>query len=157
RLDGSGERFAPGAWIDFAPPPAATRATAGLAGDLEWRATEAFTAGASGRLDAWSDRSADGSLARDDVRPTGHLGGELRAGRFAFASHAGALARAPSFVERFGNRGAFIGDPTLRPESAWTVDLGARAGAEHASAALTGFTTWADDLIVFVPQGAGGQ
>ena len=42
------------------------------------------------------------------------------------AAHAGATARPPSFVELYGDRGAFLGDPILLPESAWTVDAGAR-------------------------------
>jgi hypothetical protein len=160
RLDASDERFAPGAWTGAAAPPGASRASAGVAADLEWRATPAFTAGASGRLDAWSDRGADEALAREDARPTGHVGGELRVGPIAFAAHAGALARTPSFVERFGNRGVFKGDPALRPETATTADVGARlagGGSDvRANAEIVGFATWADDLIVFVPQGAYG-
>jgi vitamin B12 transporter len=161
RLDGSGERFAPGAWGDATPPPGATRASVGLASDLEWDATRALTATASARLDTWHDGGGDASSARarDEVRPTGHLGAELRAGPVAIAAHGGALTRAPSFLERYGNRGAFVGDPALAPESAWTVDLGARtaarAGALSVRAELVGFASWAEDLIAFVPTSFG--
>ena len=77
------------------------------------------------------------------------------------AAHGGATARPPSFVERYGDRGAFIGDPTLRPESAWTIDAGARSSRRFGSARVAlevvGFATWAEDLITFVPTGAYGR
>ncbi len=156
RADASGERFAPGVWQGAPAPPGATRGAVGLASDLEWRATEAVTATASGRLDAWSDQ---GATSKDTLRPTAHVGGELTAGPVAFASHGGVLARSPSFVERFGNHGVFLGNPDLRPESAWTLDVGARAqkrvGAVSLRAEAAAFVTWATDLIVFVQQGVG--
>jgi outer membrane receptor protein involved in Fe transport len=93
--------------------------------------------------------------------PTAHLGVEQGVGPFVLASHAGYLARPASFVERYGNRGAFLGNPSLRPESAITVDAGARTttkvGPVSVHAELAGFSTWADDLIVFVATGAYGQ
>ena len=160
RVDGSGERFAPGSWTGATAPPGATRAALGLASDLEWRAAEGLTLAASGRLDAWADRDANAKAARDEVRPTGHIGAEISVGPVTFASHAGVLSRAPSFVERFGNHGIFLGNATLRPEAAWTVDLGARAagrtGPFTLRAEVAGFATRADDLIVFVPRGAYG-
>src|SRR5205085_7950711 len=77
------------------------------------------------------------------------------------SAHGGALARPASFIERFGDRGAFIGDPSLRPESAKTVDAGARAahriGIARLRGEVAGFVTWADDLVVFVAQGAYGR
>jgi outer membrane receptor protein involved in Fe transport len=76
------------------------------------------------------------------------------------AAHAGTTARPPSFIELYGDRGAFTGDPTLRPESAWTVDAGARTsrrfGALRLALEVVGFGTWAQDLIAFVPTGATG-
>ncbi len=156
RVDATGERFSPGEWRGAPAPPGATRASVGLASDVEWRATEALTATASGRLDAWSDR---GGGSKESLRPTAHVGGELVLGPIAFASHGGVLARAPSFVERFGDHGVFLGNPALRPESAWTVDFGARTqkrfGEVSLRAEAAGFVSWADDLIVFVQQGIG--
>ena len=165
RTDGSGERFAPGTWEGASPPPRATRVNAGVAADLEWRVTPAWTWSASGRADAWSDSASASernvATSRTVVRPTGHIGTELREGPFAVAAHGGALSRAPSFVERYGNHGSFIGDENLRPESAWTLDLGARAdskvGPVALHAELVGFATWAEELIVFVNQGAYGR
>jgi outer membrane receptor protein involved in Fe transport len=76
-------------------------------------------------------------------------------------AHAGATGRPPSFVEMYGDRGAFLGDPTLLPESAWTVDAGARAsrrfGRARFAVEVVGFGTWAQDLITFVPTGAYGR
>ena len=156
RVDGSGERFMPGEWIGAPAPPGATRAAVGLATDLEWRATKALTASGSGRVDTWNDQ---GGVAKQAVRPTAHIGGELTLGPIAFASHGGVLTRPPSFVERFGNHGIFVGNPLLKPESAWTVDVGARVqkrvGEVSLRAEVAGFATWATDLIVFVPQGIG--
>ena len=159
RIDGSGERFAPGAWIGARQPPAARRANAGLALDASLRAADRTTIAASARGDLWADSSDDGTSATE-ARPTAHAGVEQGVGPFVLASHAGLLTRPASFVERYGNRGAFLGSPTLRPESAFTVDAGARTttkvGPVRLHAELAGFATWADDLIVFVARGAYG-
>jgi vitamin B12 transporter len=156
RVDGSGERFMPGEWIGAPAPPGATRVTTGLASDVEWRAAEKLTTTASGRVDLWND---EGGTSKQAVRPAGHIGGELMLGPVALASHGGVLTRPPSFVERFGNHGIFVGNPLLKPESAWTFDVGARAqkrvGDVSLRAEVAGFVTWATDLIVFVPQGIG--
>ena len=90
-----------------------------------------------------------------------------------FAAHGGLLARPASFLERYGDHGSFVGDPTLRTESAVTFDAGARvAGKTGGSGGGTGgtsywrakgdldvsvFSTWATDLITFVAQGALGR
>ncbi len=159
QADASGERFAPGLEVGAAQPPGATRAAAGLGADLTW-APSPLELAATGRVDAWSDHAEDGT-GGTEVRPTGHVGGELALGPATVAAHAGALARPPSFVERYGNRGGFLGDPNLRSESALSADVGARVGSRgrvgRASAELVGFGTWANDLIVFVAQGAYGQ
>jgi outer membrane receptor protein involved in Fe transport len=115
---------------------------------------------ASGRADAWLDRSDDGA-GQGALRPTGNLGVESARGPVSVASHAGVVARPPSFVERYGDRGAFLGDPALRTESAGTVDAGLRAAGALGRVRLSFegslFATLADDLIVFVPQGAYGR
>lgn len=155
RLDGSAERFVPGAIVGGVPPPSARRTNAGVA--LDARALLPVTLAASGRVDTWIDSSADGPT-RASARPTGNLGIERALGPAVLAAHGGFVARPASFVERYGNRGAFIGDPDLRPESAVTIDAGARAserwrgitfGAEAAA-----FASWANDLITYVYAGA---
>jgi vitamin B12 transporter len=159
RIDGSGEKFAPGAWSGGITPPGARRANTGLAADASLRAADRTTLAASARGDLWIDSSDDGTSATE-ARPTAHAGIEQGVGPFVLASHAGVLARPASFVERYGNRGSFIGDAKLRPEAATTIDGGARIttkiGAAKLHAELAGFATWADDLIVFIAAGANG-
>lgn len=159
RVDGSGERFAPGTWLGATAPPSARRTNGGLALDASVRTRGRTTLRASGRGDAWLDSADDGTESAT-ARPTGHLGLEQGVGPVVLAAHGGALARPASFIERYGNRGTFLGEPNLRPESAVTVDAGARTdlrrGALRLHAELSGFGTWADDLIVFVAQGAQG-
>jgi vitamin B12 transporter len=172
-VDASGERFAPGTYEGGEQPPAATRSRGGAGIDADFSATDDVTFSGSGRLDAWRDVSdvpsdsrassaaALPSPSQGELRPTGHVGTEARVGPVTLATHGGYVARAPSFVERYGNRGAFIGDPSLVPESAYTLDAGARIarkfGALAIEAELAGFATWADNLIVYVHQGATGR
>ncbi|MBI5498622.1 MAG: TonB-dependent receptor [Deltaproteobacteria bacterium] len=85
------------------------------------------------------------------VRWTACEGLDLRA-------NVGWFHRVPTFGELFGDRGTVVGNPGLRPESAWNVDAGpswtwrdAETGLRlHATAAF--FASFADELIVFVPQ-----
>lgn len=161
RVDGSAERFAPGTWVLGSPPPGARRTNGGLALDIEAGSVATLLASASARGDAWADSSAIGT---DEAfaRPTGHVGLSRALGPVIVASHAGYLARPPSFVERYGNRGGFLGDPELRPESALTVDAGGSlerrfgvgSSAVGLHAEVAGFGTWAEDLITYVYRGA---
>jgi outer membrane receptor protein involved in Fe transport len=165
RLDGTGERFAPGTYVGAAQPPGATRASVGAGADADFRVAENWSAAASGRVDVWNDEEPTGRsftvAAPTTVRPTGHVGADVVLGGFTLAAHGGAVARPASFVELYGDRGAFLGDPTLRPESAWTVDAGVayayRRGPLRVLLDTAAFATWADDLIVFVATGAYGQ
>jgi outer membrane receptor protein involved in Fe transport len=164
RVDGSGEHYEPGVTVGAAPPPAATRAVVGAALDAEWRVSAPVSLAASGRLDDASDLSPESGSkppSEGELRPTGHVGAEAVLGNVTLAAHAGATARPPSFIELYGDRGAFVGAPNLLPESAWTVDAGARArgrvGPLRLAAELVGFVTWARDLITFVPVGAYGR
>ena len=158
RFDGSGERFAPGTWVGTSAPDGATRGTFGFGADLEAKAFEKLSLTLSSRTDLWHDVS---SGTEDVGRQTGHAGLEIDLSPVVLAAHAGRLARAPSFVERYGNRGIFLGSPNLRPEAATTIDVGASAHGKHGIAQgkveLVGFSTWAEDLITFVPQGAYGR
>jgi hypothetical protein len=163
QVDGSEERYIPGTWLGGTAPAGSARASLGGALDGEWRATQIWSWEATARADGWSDTSDDPSLTpHSELRPTGHLGTQVRVGPVTLLAHGGAVARPPSFVELFGDRGEFIGNPSLRPESAWTIDAGGRVASKR-SAPLRGraevalFGTWANDLIVFVPQGAYGQ
>jgi outer membrane cobalamin receptor len=163
RVDGSAERFLPGTWIGATQPPGARRTNAGIAVDTTLRAAQSLTLAASARSDAWFDSSDErpDPGTTSELRPTGNLGAELVLGPVTIASHGGVLARPPSFVERFGNRGSFIGDPLLKPESATTIDLGAsftkKLGRVKLHLEAATFATFAEDLIVFVPVSAYGR
>ena len=157
QVDGSGERFAPGNANE-----GARRASIGVGADFDVGLTRAFAFSASSRVDAWQDAGSNESVSdRSDVRPSAHAGFELREGAWTIATHAGNTARPPAFVELFGNRGAFLPNPALRTESAWTADLGARVsprfGALRVELGVTTFATLASDLITFVPVGAFGR
>jgi outer membrane receptor protein involved in Fe transport len=158
-LDGSGEHFEPGLVTGAPIPPQASRASGGAALDADWHAADHFVVAVSGRIDGFTNTSA--GMTTEKALPTGHVGAEATFGAVTVAAHAGATARPPSFVELYGDRGAFLGDPSLVPESAWTVDAGARSSRRFGPVAvaleLDGFATWADDLITFVPEGAYGR
>jgi hypothetical protein len=160
RLDGSGERFAPGTWIGLAPPPSARRARAGVALDAALRVAS-VTLAASARGDAWVDSAEGAAGTHDEQRPTGHLGVELPVGPVLVAAHGGFVARPPSFLERYGNRGGFVGDPGLASESAVAIDGGARLtrrlGPVRLHVEAAAFGTWARDLITFVYVGRSGR
>lgn len=159
QTDGSGERYEPGVTQGAPPPPGAQRASLGGGIDAEWRTSDTLRLGASGRLDGWSN--VGGAATSGALLPTGHLGVEVPLDLVTLTAHGGATARPPSFVELYGDRGAFIGDPSLLPETAWTLDAGARTAQRNRTLKLAleidGFATWATDLITFVPQGAYGR
>lgn len=162
RVDGSAERFAPGTWVGKEPPPGARRTNVGVGVDATLRAADPLTLAASARGDAWFDTSDEiGTDPSNELRPTGNVGAELALGAFTLATHGGVLARPATFVERFGNRGIFLGEPLLRPESATTIDAGGtftkRIGRLRLHAEAAAFATFAEDLIVFVPNGAYGR
>jgi iron complex outermembrane receptor protein len=174
-IDTSAERFAPGATFGLAQnaqEPGATRTLAGVGADLDFHATHKWTLSASARGDVWHDASDGAATAASattsaasgtEAHPTAHLGTEIAVGPMTLAAHGGALARPASFLERYGSRGAFLGDPNLSTETAWTADAGARTrwkvgatGIFRGSFELDGFSTWADNLITFLPVGANG-
>lgn len=162
RLDASAERFAPGRWVSAPQPPGARRQSAGAGVDATLHPRmSAVTLAASARADSWFDGSDDGGSTANAL-PTGNLGAEIVTGPLTLATHGGILSRPPSFVERFGDHGIFIGEPDLRPEAARTVDAGGTLSFKIGSSLrlrmeLAAFSTWASDLIVFVPAGAYGR
>ncbi len=164
-LDASGERFVPGDFRGVTAPPGATRTAVGTGLDASYAASAATTVAASARLDGRSDTSTQ-AAARFELRPTAHAGVETIAGPLTLATHGGFLARPASFTELYGDHGSFVGDPSLRTESAVTVDAGGRLAGQtkdggHWRASgdvdLSVFGTWATDLITFVAQGAEGR
>jgi vitamin B12 transporter len=169
-LDASAERFAPGQTFgasENSQEAGATRTLAGVGADLDFHATREWTLSASARGDLWHDASDGAATAAftaptsgTEAHPTAHLGTEIAIGPVTLAAHGGALARPASFLERFGSASGFLGDPNLSTETAWTADAGARTrwryGMLSGSFELDGFSTWADNLITFLPAGANG-
>lgn len=160
-IDATDERYVPGATTATPPPAPASRLATGLGADLDLTLARALAAAAAARVDVWSDDGTSAPGARTTVRPTGHVGLEAGRGPITAATHVGATARPPAFLELFGNRGAFLPNPALKTESAWSVDAGVRArdraGDVRFDLGATGFLTFADDLITFVPVGAFGR
>lgn len=162
--DGRAERFGPG--DSPGGPVRATRIAGGVGCETEWRATRALTLAASCRLDARRDEAEGADVLASapsgpstDFAPSGHAGASLRIDdTLVLSAHAGALWRPPSFVELYGDRGALLGDPSLRPERAIAADVGAHGAIALASRAtlayeVVAFATRATDLVAFVQHG----
>jgi outer membrane receptor protein involved in Fe transport len=77
---------------------------------------------------------------------------------FELRANGGWFHRIPTFGELFGDRGTVVGNAGLRPESAGNVDAGLswtwadRESSVQLSLAAAFFGSFADELIVFVPQ-----
>lgn len=88
--------------------------------------------------------------------PTPRLGVLVRPIReLALKANAGTYVRPPDFTELFGDRGAIIGNPDLKPERGVQWDVGARAVAPEGwpvqgSVEAGHFWNAVDDLIVMV-------
>jgi len=83
------------------------------------------------------------------VRPVDGLAVKANVGRYL---------RPPDFLELFGDRGAFRGQPDLRPEHGWQADLGVRwtLPAEQplsGTVEATGFYVASRDLITYLQNG----
>jgi hypothetical protein len=159
KLDARAERYEPGDYAGPTPPTGATRSALGLGVDGTWRPSRKVAVDASARVDGWVDASDDPAIAATvDGRPTAHAGIDAQAGAFALAAHAGYTARPANFVERFGAPGGFVPSPDLVPESAFTVDGGARLrkrfGKLRLEAELDGFGELAQELITIAFVGA---
>jgi iron complex outermembrane receptor protein len=75
-------------------------------------------------------------------------------------ANAGRYARAPSFFELYGDTGLQIGNPTLKPETGWSGDVGASyqlagGGALALDGRTTLFGALVDDLIDWMPSNVG--
>jgi iron complex outermembrane receptor protein len=79
-------------------------------------------------------------------------------GGLELRGNVGWFHRVPTFGELFGDRGTVIGNAGLRPESAVNLDLGPSWSGRDADTGLrlslgaAFFASFADDLVVFVPQ-----
>ena len=135
-----------------------------LRDDARERQSAAFASAAV----AWGRLGLYPALRLDRVRTVGDeahalwalspaLGLNVRAaGPLRLKASARRAFRAPTFNDRFWGT---VGDPALRPETAWTVDAGAalplRLGRLRLDAEATAFASAVRDQIVWRP-GAGG-
>jgi vitamin B12 transporter len=71
-------------------------------------------------------------------------------GPVALSATGGASGRPPDLLELFGDRGAQVGNPDLRPERGWGADVGVAAHG-RARAELVGFWSQVEDLVVWIP------
>ncbi|MFN7964094.1 MAG: TonB-dependent receptor [Acidobacteriota bacterium] len=109
----------------------------------------------------------DGTIpppARDDrdTTLTGKLALSLQLARgWEWRGSAGRFVRTPNLEELFGDRGAVVGNPRLRPERGVTVEMGvshrgaptARGWRSSGEAVL--YATSADELILLLPNSQG--
>ena len=126
-----------------------------LAPALRWKArNDRFVAGAEGLLpppatsgeDAWLDGKLSAAWA---VGPGDAL--RVSAGRFS---------RDPSLLELFGDRGAVVGNPRLKPESGLKAELGYALGERdwggwRLGGELVAFGSEIDDMILMWPNAQG--
>ncbi|MCC6620350.1 MAG: TonB-dependent receptor [Deltaproteobacteria bacterium] len=125
---------------------AATRELASVAASLGARHAAGVEASLGARLEVLpevepSARAELATTAIEDVRLS--LSGNL--------SH-----RLPSLFELYGDTGTTLGQPDLRPERAWALELGARWDpAPDVGVELFGFVGWHEDLIQIVQNAQG--
>lgn len=122
----------------------------------EWRSAGGFltTDAALRRFDVFDDIDTAGGGRRDDSDED-HLGWQL-GGRLAATSWLGLYAnvarqiRIPTLLERFGQRGLFVGNAGLGAEEGMNAEIGARAAYGRGHVELTGFRRDLDPAIVAV-------
>lgn len=71
-----------------------------------------------------------------------------------FTANAGRSYRVPSFSELYYDSGNLRGNPSLQPENAWSVDVGAEFRNDWLSIRATGFFLAIQNLILFLPKTA---
>jgi len=156
-VDARNESWQPGEQGRTARSPEASRTSLGLGGDAEVALSEKVKFAGTVRSDLIRDR-VSGAASETPWLLIGHVGVDYAiAPWLSLASHVGALARPPSFVELYGDRGAVTGNADLEPERATTFDAGfrgrVRTGGVRLGYEASGFLTEARSLIAFVPYG----
>jgi vitamin B12 transporter len=158
-VDGRSESFTPENEGPVTRGEDARRGALGVGADVGYALGPGLDLAVSARADGRRDDSRIEG-AREALSGSAHAGVSYALhDALILATHAGLLERPPSFVELYGNRGALVGDPALRPERALAVDLGLRGGlradAVTFSYEVVGFGTRAADLITFEELGEG--
>jgi len=135
RLDERFERFAHRDYGEEALPSPAHRFATGVALSDEWtpirplrlvpalRLTEHHAAFGGGRIPGRAETVAP--RTSDDLFVQPSLGARLDLGHGLVSRlNLGRYVRAPDLSELFGDRGAAMGNPDLRPEVSWNADAG---------------------------------
>lgn len=113
----------------------------------------AFTVSPAVQAGAWTAAGADGKVPIASVDP--RLGVRWGVGpTVAIKANAGRYLRPPDTTELFGDRGAMVGNPDLRPERGLSADLGAVWQRDHtASVEVSAFGVRATNLIAWSQNG----
>lgn len=144
------ERFGGGQTLDGDLSATRTALLAGYelsAGTPRWQLTH----GAA--LEALADRAATTSDLR--LPWTLSLGARWSpVDALTIRAHAAWARRAPTLPELYGDRGTVRGNPSLRPETGWNLDLGAvytrETGPIRARFEVSGYVRRVDDVIALV-------
>jgi vitamin B12 transporter len=167
RVDSRYERFAFGEAGEGSVPSPAHRVTSGVVLSDEWMPTRWFllvpSLRAEHRLSSFGGGEIPGhadimpAAESNDVTVQPSLGARADAGHGVTARlNLGRYVRAPDLGELYADRGATVGNPELRPEVAWSADLGLAWQAENAGPLdvgrleLAGFASSVRDLITYV-------
>ena len=145
-------------------PPESRRLTAGGMMSLQWRPLhERLIVHGAARADRLVDRMSSAAVGgpgdQGEVRRTlasPELGVRWQAvSGLELRANASRAARAPDFLELFGNQGSVIGNPALLPEHTRNADLGlswSHAWGRGVALALdlAHFESRAQDLVVYI-------
>jgi len=100
----------------------------------------------------FDDQAGVGSSAHHPV--SGKLGIKYQPagpeGAFTFKTNFSRSFRIPSFSELFGDRGTFVGNPGLKPETGWNWDIGAIVSKKPVRFEISYYLNHVSDLIQFV-------
>ena len=101
----------------------------------EWFASQQLTIAATGRHQWYEDHQSD---TEHHQQWGTQLGARLDVGQFSWQANVQRAVRIPSLIERFGNRGTFVGNESLAAEQAWAFDttVGYQAADRELQASL---------------------
>jgi outer membrane receptor protein involved in Fe transport len=167
RVDCRYERFAFAEVGGGEVPSPAHRVTSGAVLSDDWTPARRFLVVPALRVEhRWSSFGGGAIPGHADPMPAAEssdvtlqpsLGVRADAGHgVAVRLNLGRYVRAPDLGELYADRGMTVGNPELRPEVAWSGDLGVSWQAENAGALdvgrleLAGFASAVRDLVVYV-------
>jgi iron complex outermembrane receptor protein len=107
------------------------------------------------------DTGVDPTRTCDVLEPTGRAGVDVGGRRLHLLANVGRYVRVPTLAEVYGASGTIHGNPSLAPESGYTVDLGVRAQTGRGSIVYGAYADafvfghWVEQLVAYerTPQG----